>query len=268
MYPWRRILIPTDFSTASEWSFDTAIDMAGATGAELVILHVRSTWSSHPDRLRFPADESLYAYAEEHELEKLRDHVRRANATIPTRLLIRQAPHPGDEIRVAAKSEAADLVVIATHARHHVAHLLIGSTTMQVLHEPSSPVLAIRYGVRRRRALRRIVVPVHLKQQSTAAAELAAAVAAREGAEVHLLIVCADTERPSAEGRIDEVARLFATPPQRAIVRGKDIDKEIVRYTDSSEADALFLNAAAHTLSDLKQEIIRQASAPVMIVPA
>jgi len=90
----------------------------------------------------------------------------------------------------------------------------------------------------------------------------------REGAEVHLLIVCAETERPSADARIDEVTRLFQTPPKRAIVRGKDIDAEVVRYTDSSGADALFLNAAAHTLSDLKQEIIRQVSVPVMIVPA
>src|SRR2546430_1714946 len=98
MYPWRRILIPTDFSTASEWSFDTAIDVAGSTGAELMILHVRATWTSQPDKLRFPADDSLYEYAEQYELEKLRDRVRRANATIPTRLVVRRAPHPGEEI--------------------------------------------------------------------------------------------------------------------------------------------------------------------------
>ena len=267
MYPWRRILIPTDFSTASEWAFDTAIDMAGATGAELVVLHVRSTWTSHPDKLRFPADETLYGYAEQYELDKLRDHVRRANATIQTRLVVRKAPHAGQEICQAAKSEGADLIVIATHARHHVAHLIIGSTTMEVLDKPPAPVLAIRYGVARRRALRRIVVPVHLKQTSTAAAELAAAIAAHEGSEVHLLIVCTDAERAAAEARIDEVARLFAHAPTRAVVKGKDIDAEIVRYTGSSGADALFLNAAAHTLSDLKQEIIRQVSAPVMVVP-
>jgi nucleotide-binding universal stress UspA family protein len=267
MYPWRRILIPTDFSTASEWSFDNAVHLAGSTGAELVILHVRSTWGSQPDKLRFPADESLYAYAEEYELERLRDHVRRANATIQTRLVVRKAPHPGGEICRVAKSEGADLIVIATHARHHVAHLIIGSTTMQVLHEPPTPVLAIRYGTPRRRALRRIVVPVHLRQTSSAAAELAAAMAAREGSEVHLLIVCSDTERAAAEARLEEAARPFAAAPKRAVVRGQDIDAEIVRYTESSEADALFLNAAAHTLSDLKQEIIRQVSTPVMVVP-
>jgi nucleotide-binding universal stress UspA family protein len=268
MYPWRRVLIPTDFSTASEWSFDLGIDMAGSTGAELVVLHVRTTWTSHPDKLRLPADDSLYAYAEQYELEKLRDHVRRANATIQTRLLVRKAPQAGEEIGRAAKSEGADLIVMATHARHHVAHLIIGSTTMQILHEPPAPVLAIRYGSQRRRALRRIVVPVHLRQTSTAAADLAAAIAAREGAEVHLLIVCGDVDRAAAESRVDDVARRFAKPPIRAFVPGKDIDAEIVRYTDSSDADALFLNAAAHTLSDLKQEIIRQVSTPVMVVPA
>ena len=268
MYPWRRILIPTDFSTASEWSFDTAIDMAGSTGAELLILHVRSTWTSQPDKLRFPADETLYAYAEQYELEKLRDHVRRANTTIPTRLLVRKAPQPGEEICRAAKSEDVDLIIMSTHARHHVAHLIIGSTTMQVLHEPPAPILAIRYGIARRRALRRLVVPVHLRQTSTVAAELAASIAGREAAEVHLLIVCSDADRAAADARLDEVARLFAKPPQRAFVRGKDIDAEIVRYTDSAGADALFLNAAAHPLSKLKQEIIRQVSTPVMVVPA
>ena len=268
MYPWNRILIPTDFSTASHWSFDTAVDMAGTTGAELVILHVRSTWGNQPDKLRFPADESLYQAAEQYELEKLRDAVRHANATIQTRLLVRKAPHPGEEICRAAKSEGIDLIVMATHARHHVAHLIIGSTTMQILHEPPTPVLAIRYGVPRRKALRRIVVPVHLKQTSTAAAQLAAAMSKGDGAEAHLLIVCDDVERVAAEARMDEVAHLFAAPPTRAFVKGKDIDAAIVRYTDASGADALFLNAGAHPLSDLKQEIIRQVSAPVMVVPA
>jgi nucleotide-binding universal stress UspA family protein len=267
MYPWNRILIPTDFSTASEWSFDTAVDMAGSTGAELVILHVRSTWGNQPDTLRFPADDSVYQTVEQYELQKLRDAVRRANATIQTRLLVRKAPHAGEEICRAAKGESVDLIVMATHARHHVAHLLIGSTTMQILHEPPAPVLAIRYGVPRRRALRRIVVPVHLRQTSTPAAQLAAAMAKRDGADVHLIIVCNDAERAAAEARVDEVAQLFAAPPTRAIVSGKDIDREIVRYTDSSGADALFLNAGAHPLSDLKQEIIRQVSAPVMVVP-
>ena len=80
MYPWHRILIPTDFSTASQWVFDDAVRIAGSTGAEIVILHIRMTWTSHPDELRLPADPSVYEYAERFELEKLRDRVKHANA--------------------------------------------------------------------------------------------------------------------------------------------------------------------------------------------
>lgn len=125
MYPWRRIVIPTDFSTAAEWSFDSAVQIAGTTGAELVILHVRATRPSNPEELRFPADDSLYAFAEQYELEKLRDHARRANAKVPTRLVIKRAPDPGAAICRTALEEDADLIVISTHARHHVAHLII-----------------------------------------------------------------------------------------------------------------------------------------------
>lgn len=270
MYPWRRIVIPTDFSTAAEWSFDSAVQMAGSTGAELVILHVRATRPSNPDELRFPADDSLYEYAEQHELEKLRDHARRANATVPTRLVIQRAPDPGAAICQTAAAEGADLIVISTHARHHVAHLIIGSTTLSVLSTPPVPVLAIRYGIRASRGLQRILVPVHLKQRSTAAASLAASIARREESEVQLVIICEDPERVAAEALVEEMrGELFAGIDAKPIaLKGKDIRSELVRYVRGAGADALFLNSGAHEISTLKQDIIRQVDTPVMLVPA
>jgi len=269
MYPWRRIVIPTDFSTAAEWSFDSAVQMAGSTGAELVILHVRATRPSNPDELRFPADDSLYAYAEQHELEKLRDHARRANATVQTRLVIQRAPDPGAAINRTAAEENADLIVISTHARHHVAHLLIGSTTLNVLSGASVPVLAIRYGIRARLGFQRILVPVHLKQRSTAAASLAASIARREKSEVHLMIVCQDAEQVAAEALLAEMQGLFdGVDTKPILLKGKDVDAELVRYVRGADADALFLNAGAHEISTLKQDIIRQVDTPVMLVPS
>src|SRR3954468_11966095 len=95
MYPFRRILIPTDFSTASEWVFDDAVRFAGSTNAELVLLHIRMTRSSHPSELRFPADPKLYEHAEQYELDALRNRVKHANASITTRLVVRQGPRTG-----------------------------------------------------------------------------------------------------------------------------------------------------------------------------
>jgi len=266
MYPWRRILIPTDFSTAAEWAFDGAVALAGATGAELVILHIRITWQSD-GALRYPADDSIYEYAEEVELEKLRERVRHANASIPTRKIVRKASDPGAEICRALAEEKADLVVIATHARHHVAHLLIGSTTMKVITDPPVPVLAIRYGTKPRRGLRRIVVPVHLQQTSMPAAELAARIAREEGSEIHLAMVCDGADLVAAETRLAEISeKHFGGAAVTKAVVGSDVERELIRYADHAAADALFINAR-HDLGGVKQEILRNTGVPVMIVP-
>ena len=266
MYPWRRILIPTDFSTAAEWAFDGAVALAGATSAELVILHIRFTWPSD-GALRFPADDSIYEYAEEVELEKLRERVRHANASIATRKIVRKASDPGAEICRAVAEETADLVVIATHARHHVAHLFIGSTTMKVVTDPPAPVLAIRYGTKPRRGLRRIVVPVHLQQTSMPAAELAAQIAKEEGSEIHLAMVCDGADLSAAEAKLAEIGgEHFGGAAVTTAIVGSDVERELIRYADQAAADALFINAR-HDLGGVKQEILRNTGVPVMIVP-
>ena len=268
MYPFRRILIPTDFSTASEWVFDDAVRVAAAHGGELVILHIRMTRSDDPSRLRFPADPSLYEYAEQYELERLRSRIERAHETLTTRLVVKQAPKAGPAICETATEEQADLIVISTHARHHIAHFLVGSTTLEVITSPPAPVLAIRYGTRKRESMKKMVVPVHLKQTSHAALEFAAKIAADEQSEVHLLTVCPDSEKSNAERMLDELigASLAGINARRAIVRGSDIEREVVRYTDKIKADVVFLNAKQE-LSEAKIDIIRHVPAPVMVVP-
>lgn len=257
----RRILIPTDFSTASEWVFDDAVRIAGSTGAEILILHVRMTRTSHPEELRFPADPSIYEYAEQQELDRLRERVRRANASVSTRLIVRQAPDPGNEICRTARDEEADLVVIATHARHHVAHLFVGSTTVAVLKQPPAPVLAIRYGIRKRGALQRVVVPVHFEQTSHMALDLAV----RLGIEVHLVMVCDEKETTRAEEHLRSLAARSTRATMR-VLQGGAAEKEVVRYAAKSDSDAIFLNAGKEP-TEKKLDIIRHASVPVMVVP-
>ena len=268
MYPFQRILIPTDFSTAAEWVFDDAVRLAGSSGAELLILHIRMTRTSHPTELRFPADPKLYEYAEEYELEALRNRVRHANATLSTRLVVRQAPDPGEEICRVAEDEKVDLLVIATHARHHVAHLFIGSTTMNVIMNPPAPVLAIRYGIRKRSTLRRIVLPIHPQQSSRSALDLAAAMATRVGAELCLVTVCDGKDQPRSDEHLREVAASLPHLQTKTMtIRGDDVEKEVCRYTDKVEADMLFINSTGEP-GPVKRDIIRSAGVPVMIVPA
>jgi nucleotide-binding universal stress UspA family protein len=176
MYPWRRILVPTDFSTAAKWAFDAAIRAAASTGAEIIILHVRIPRVS--GELTF--DSSVYDYAEQHELDVLRNHAKAVQAHVSTRRIVRVSADPAAAILKCAKEEDADLVVLSTHARHHVAHLLIGSTTLRVLGSCTVPVLAVRYGVKPADAVKRIAVI----GDSDAVQALAGAIGRQEGAEI------------------------------------------------------------------------------------
>lgn len=259
----RRILLPTDFSTASEWVFDDAVRIAGAEGAELLILHIRMTHRSKPDELRLPADPSVYEYAEQYELAKLRERILRSNATVQTRLVVEQAPDPGGAICHVAQEEAADLIIMSTHARHHVAHLILGSTTRNVITNPPAPVLVIRYGIPKRTALGRLVVPVHPKQVSHTGLELAKRIVADNGGELHLITICGDRDRSEAERHL---AQLAVDGAKTAILRGSDIDAEIVRYTKRVDADVVVLNAKQE-LSSIKVDVIRNAATPVLIAP-
>jgi nucleotide-binding universal stress UspA family protein len=257
----RRILIPTDFSTASEWVFDDAVRIAGAGGGELIILHVRMTWASHPTELRFPADPSLYDYAERQELDLLRERVRRANASVATRLIVRTAPDPATEIARTAEDEDVDLIVIATHARHHVAHMLVGSTTLSLVRQPPAPVLAIRYGTRKRKSMDRVVVPVHLGQGWRPALDLAVL----EAREIHLITICLDEEQPQAQALVrDLAASINAT--DSIVLQSSDPKDEIIRYASRTDSDAIFLDAP-HGDGEGEIDIIRHAPVPVMVVP-
>jgi nucleotide-binding universal stress UspA family protein len=117
--------------------------------------------------------------------------------------------------------------------------------------------------------MERIVVPAHPGQRSTAAADLAAAIARHEGSEVHIVIVCQDAQRTAAESLIAEMTTgTFAgVAAHQAVIRGTDVDAELVRYCRRVDADALFLNAGARQISTLKQDIIRQVDSAVMLVP-
>lgn len=251
----RRIVIPTDFSTASEWAFDEAVRIAAAFRSELVILHVRMTKPSDPGELRFPFDPSLYDYAEQQELARLRQRVRDAGVEVTTRLIVRRAPDPAAEISRTVRDEEADLVVMATHASHHVAHLLIGSTTNTLLHEVPAPLLVIRYGTRKRESLARVVV-LHGGRESGALA-----LAARIASEIEVLLPPGDDD-----GTRQEVSRI-APGATVQTVDGSHSAEEIIRHASRIDADAIFLDAT-DAPDQAKLEIIRHAPMPVMVVPA
>ena len=115
----RRILVPTDFSQTSDAALAQARELASALGASLHLVHVVEDASR---------SECLAASLE-------------AGLGYETALLTGPAARTIVEY---ATTRRFDLIVMGTHGRTGVAHLLLGSVAEQVVRTASCPVLTVR----------------------------------------------------------------------------------------------------------------------------
>lgn len=138
------ILVPIDFSETAAAALKYALALADAFGSEVHLVHVLDTMA--PERLAAemamvaaPALEAERARADA-ELAALltRDEVQRYRARLSTVL-----GAPFVEIVGYARKHDIGLIVMGTHGRGAVAHLLIGSVAERVVRKAPCPVLTI-----------------------------------------------------------------------------------------------------------------------------
>jgi nucleotide-binding universal stress UspA family protein len=140
-----RILWPTDFSPGAKAALPHAVNLAAGAGAELVVLHVLAIapMYSVPEATAGFWDEwDKQTRAEaERQLEKLVTQLQKAK--LRTRIvLVRGVPF--EQILRAAKRLKCDLIVLATHGRTGLRHVLMGSVAENVVRRASCPVLTVR----------------------------------------------------------------------------------------------------------------------------
>jgi len=143
----KRILVPVDFSPASLKALDYAADFAQPLGADLSVLFViEPIYYAVPDLAGAAAGTAVGLLEEQRasgkrQLERLQ--ARYAKRRIKLRTLM-QTGTPYQTIVDAAKSLKANLIVMSTHGRTGVSHLLLGSVAERVVRSATCPVLTIR----------------------------------------------------------------------------------------------------------------------------
>lgn len=138
-----KILVPIDFSECSERALDVGLEMAKAFGASVQVVHVypASAYVA-PPLVPGPVlvgqfrDQSQKAFEEY--LGRMK--ARHAGSEIPGTLL-EGVPHV--EIIRLAGEVGSDLIVMGTHGRTGVEHLLLGSVAERVLRTAPMPVLTV-----------------------------------------------------------------------------------------------------------------------------
>ena len=143
----KRILVPVDFSPASLKALDYAADFAQPLGAGLSVLFViEPIYYAVPDLAGAAAGTAVGLLEEQRasgkrQLERLQ--ARYAKRRIKLRTVM-QTGTPYQTIVDAAQSLKAHLIVMSTHGRTGVSHLLLGSVAERVVRSATCPVLTIR----------------------------------------------------------------------------------------------------------------------------
>jgi nucleotide-binding universal stress UspA family protein len=145
----RRIFVPIDFSDSSMRALDYAIDLGRTFGAELAVLFVvEPIYFATPGDL-YGTSANLGMLLEEQrrtareELKKLDERLKKRGVDAQT-VLGSGVPH--EVIVETAKVRKADLIVMATHGRSGLSHLLMGSVAEKVVRSATCPVLTVRGG--------------------------------------------------------------------------------------------------------------------------
>jgi nucleotide-binding universal stress UspA family protein len=135
----KNVLVAVDFDDASTVALRYARSLAKTFGARLHLIHVMENLFLRP---MANDPHAIEAGISKRLLDVLTDEDRTVLHAVP---VIRKSDAPAEEIVKYAQAEHVDLIVMGTHGRPGVAHLLMGSVAEKVVRSAPCPVLTLRH---------------------------------------------------------------------------------------------------------------------------
>ena len=140
-----RILCPVDFDEPSMAALDVAVELAMQNNASVVLLTVAPLPLGETEMSPVPLDP--YPFREETartQLEKIGRERIGSKVSYETFVV---GADPATGVLGAIAKLKADLVVMGTHGRKGIGHVLLGSVAERVVRESPVPVLTVRQKV-------------------------------------------------------------------------------------------------------------------------
>jgi len=134
-----RILVPTDFSDQASKALEWARSFADAFGAKLVLLHVIDIFSLTETGYVMAGSDLLHLFREQ--AKQGMDGLKRL---IPDAEAFVREASPRPVIVEAALELNCQMIIMGTHGRSGLAHLLLGSVAEYVVRNSKVPVLTVR----------------------------------------------------------------------------------------------------------------------------
>ena len=138
MLPIHTILFPTDFSENAQHAFSFACSLARDCGARIIVLYVMPPPLGHEQLEARQRPEEYYGVPRNalHKIQAPDQNVR-----VEHRL---EEGDTADVILNVAGENQASLIVMGTHGRTGLRHLLMGSVAEQVVRKAPCPVLTLK----------------------------------------------------------------------------------------------------------------------------
>jgi nucleotide-binding universal stress UspA family protein len=135
----KHIVVAIDFGEPAQAALSYAIGLAQKFGAKLTLLHVYGIPTVYyPDSVAWPLEDLAKAAQATLDAE-----VAKVRASVPSAEGHTEVGDPRERILAFAKDSGADLLVLGTHGRRGLAHLVLGSVAEWVVRASPLPVLTI-----------------------------------------------------------------------------------------------------------------------------
>jgi nucleotide-binding universal stress UspA family protein len=299
----KKVLFPTDFSDMANQSLPYAIKMAKLLDAELVMLHAVTLYEHDPNdpEHHFPSLETYCTEVSgiaENGFQICIERIGETGVKISKAIVQGISPHAAILEYIRDEGDIG-LIVMSTHGRSGLSHVLLGSVTENVLRYADCPILVTKHPEHEfidpesgEVHIRKILFPYDFSEESLRPLELMRFVAEVSGAKI-IVFHSVDVEVPPiyyASG-VDSILQLDPHLNERVIKKMKDqvgsklegievgyevqegraVDR-IKEYASEQEIDIIIMGAAgSHGIGDFlfgstAARVIQKAVCPVLVV--
>lgn len=276
LVPMRELLFPSDMSPESERAFEHARFLAEHFAARLTLYHGVEIPDPIYVHWGFNRSHEIWLHLEQAARERLS---RKAETLhVSHKVVVERVCTAQRSLLDFIRQTQPDLIVMATHGRAGLSHLLLGSVTECVFQHAFRPVLCVRepeHGG----ALpyRRILVPTDLSLASRLVFPIAARFARQFGAEILAVHVVGPgssgppRETPSESLLWKFFERDFAGLGVTAQVHHGPVWQRIVETAKLEKADLIVMSTRGHdSLADRMmgsntERVVRRAPCPVLV---
>jgi nucleotide-binding universal stress UspA family protein len=286
------ILSATDFSKPAERACDFARDLARRFEAQLHLLHVVVIFEDpHLEQDHLRRLEELVASGDDARRKDLENGSEAQRGLDVTPHMVRGLT-PAEVIVETASNLGCELIVMGTHGRRGLPHLLLGSVAERVVRTSPVPVLTVRGNADiNLEGAPQILVPHDFSEASAAAVRHAAKWADALGAEITLLHVVEPVVYPefySVDVLSDDLMERLVERSERALgAAAEDLlgrvrtqvevgraANTIVDFADPNRFDLVImatrgLSALEHALlGSVAESVLRRCRVPMLAFPS